>query len=458
VCDGVRVETDSQRVHASPPLVRRLLVQVVVPTGIGVLTGGCVAGASHLVEGLALRSLAELPGALPALPSLVALLLTLLVVRHVTRVARPATAEVYILAFHDARARIALRELPGRVLAAAATVAGGGSQGLESPSALIGAALGQSAGDRLPRVTPHELRTWMIAGGSAGIAAVFSSPGVGAMYGIEVPYRRDADLTRLVPAAVAAGAAYATRVALVGPSLLVHFGGAPIVDATFALACLLVALGCGVGARLFALATEALHALAHRISPLVRAATGGVVLAALAWSGHALTGSWITFGPGYVAADWLASGSHALPLLAIAMLVRTAGTLTCVYGGGGGGVFTSLAVTGVFVGEIVGHALGRTESNFLPLLGAACFLGNGYRIPLAGILLVVETTGDLLLTVVALAAVGLGQVLMADDSVSDAKHDARADAAADDAVAPADALVSAAPPADDGENRDRARR
>lgn len=446
----MKVETDSQRVYATPPLVRRLLAQIVVPGVIGVATGACVAAASHLVEGLALRSLAELPGVLPALPSLAALLLTLLVVRHVTRVARPATAEVYILAFHDPRARIALRELPGRVLAAAVTVAGGGSQGLESPSALIGAALGQVAGDRLPRVTPAELRTWTIAGGGAGIAAVFSSPGVGMMYGIEVPYRRDADATRLVPAAVAAGAAYATRVALVGPSLLVQFAGTPVVDATFALACLLVALGCGFGARLFALATEALHGLAHRITPALRAVTGGVVLAALAWSGHALTGSWITFGPGYVAADWLASGAHALPLLAVTMLVRTAGTLTCVYGGGGGGVFTSLAVTGVFVGEIVAAAVGRTESNFLPLLGAACFLGNGYRIPLAGILLVVESTGDLRLAVVALAAVGLGQVLMKDDSVSDAKHDARADV-----------LASAARPADDGddgEDRARARR
>lgn len=439
------MERESERgpaARATPSLVRRTVVQIVVPAAIGGATGACVAGASLLVEDRALEALASLPGALPALPSLVALLLTLLVVRHVTRVARPATAEVYIVAFHDPRARISLRELPGRVLAAAVTVAGGGSQGLESPSALIGASLGQLAGDRLPRISAPEMRAWMISGASAGIAAVFSSPGVGAMYGIEVPFRRDLDAPRLVPAAVAAGAAYLTRAALIGPHHLVTFSGAPVLDHVFVLGCLLVALGCGIGARLFALATEALHHLAPRIVPWRRAALGGLILAALAWSGHALAGTWITFGPGYVAAAWLEGGEHAIALLAVTMLVRTAGTLTCVFGGGGGGVFTSLAVTGVFVGEIVAQGLARSESNFFPILGAACFLAGGYRIPMAGMLFVAESTGDLVLTVLGFAAVSLVQVLMGDDSVSDAKHDTRADALVSGAVA-ADAIPAA---------------
>ena len=402
-----------------------MLVDLVVPAVVGTGTGAFVAGASWLVEGQALRELARLPDALPALPSLFALLATLLVVRFVTRVDTPATAEVYIEVFHHPGTQIPLRELPGRVLAAAATVAGGGSQGLESPSALLGASLGQVLGSRLPRLERHERRTWTIAGASAGIAAVFSSPAVGTMYGIEVPFRRDADLTRLVPAAVAAGASYLTRAALVGPSHLVVLSGAPRLDAGFALACALVALGCGGGAWLFARATDLLRGLGRRTGAVPRAALGGLVLGLLAWAGHALAGSWITFGPGYVAADWLASGDHAVGLLVATMLIRTAGTLTCVFGAGGGGVFTSLAVSGVFVGEIVMRALDRGESNFLPLLGGACFLAAGYRIPLAGMLMVAEATGSLTLTVVGLLAVGAGQVMMGENSVSDAKRDTR---------------------------------
>lgn len=406
--------------------MRSVLASLVVPCAIGVATGACVAGASHLVEDLALAELAKLPDAWPALPSLFGLLLTLLAVRWVTRVARPATAEVYILAYHDPHGRIPLRQLPGRVLAAAATVASGGSQGLESPSALLGASFGQIAGGRLRSVVgAYHARSWMIAGASAGIAAVFSSPGVGMMYGIEVPFRRDVDAPRLVPAAVAAAASYATRAALVGPSTLVTLRMEPTLDVLLLVGCLLTAVGCGIGARLFALATEELRRLASRMSAVVRAAVGGVLLATLAFTAHELSGAWLTFGPGYVAARWLEGGEHAIGLLALTMLVRTAGTLTCVWGGGGGGVFTSLAVTGVFVGEIVAQALGRSESNFLPLLGSAIFLGAGYRIPLAGMLLVAESSGSLVLTMIGVVGVAIGQVLMGPRSVSDAQRERR---------------------------------
>lgn len=404
--------------------VRQLAVQLVVPALIGVVTGACVAGASLLVEERALVWLSELPGSVPAIPSLLCLLVTLVVVRYVTRASHPSTSEVYIVAYNDPSRPIVLRQLPGRLLAAVTTVAGGGSQGLESPSALIGASLGRWSGGRL-RMRAEEERTWIVAGASAGIAAVFSSPGVGALYGLEIPFRRDVDAPRLAPAAAAAGASYLTRAYLIGPRQLIGYEGAPVFDGPFVLACLLVTIGSGLGARLFAGAAGALRDLGHRARPWVCATTGGLALASLAWTGHELTGSWITFGPGYVAADWLQEGDHALWLLAVAMLIRTAGTLTCVFGGGGGGVFTSLAVSGVFIGHLVGRALGHTETSFLALLGGACFLAGGYRIPLAGVLLIAETTGDVVLTVIGLLAIGAVQVMMGDQSVSDAKRDRR---------------------------------
>lgn len=427
----------------------RLASELVVPAAIGVATGACVAAASYLVEGRALADLAELPGGLPALFSLLALPATLLVVRYVTRASRPSTAEVYIVAYHEPRSPIVVRQTPGRVLGGAATVSFGGSQGLESPSALIGASFGQLCASGLGRLAgEHERRGWMIAGASAGIAAVFSSPGVGALYGIEVPFRRDVDAPRLVPAVVAAACSYATRVALIGPNQLVTLEARPAIDAPFVLGCLLVAVGCGLGARLFAIATEALRRLGARVGPWTRAVSGSVVLAGLAFSGHALSGAWVTFGPGYVAADWLVAGEHALWLLAVILVVRTAGTLVCVYGGGGGGVFTSLALTGAFVGEIVAHLLGRPEGNVFPVIGAACFLGAGYRIPVAAMLLVAETTGDVTLTVAGIVAVAIGQVLMGDRSVSDAQHDrrgpggARQDRAASDSPGDGVAVVA----------------
>lgn len=420
--EAVRMESPAKT--TPPALWRSIGVQILVPSVIGVVTGALVAASSLLVEERALVWLASLPGLVPAVPSLVCLLVTLLVVRYVTRASEPSTSEVYIVAYNEPSRPIVLRELPGRILGAVTTVAAGGSQGLESPSALIGASLGQWSGGRL-RVHAEEKRSWVVAGASAGIAAVFSSPGVGALYGLELPFRRDVDAPRLVPSVVAAGASYLTRSYLVGARHLIAYDGAPTIDTTFLLACAAVVLACGLGARLFARATATLRALAHRVPPWARAAAGGVVLALLAWSGHAMTGTWITFGPGYVAAGWLDQGDHAIGLLLGAMLIRTAGTLACVFGGGGGGVFTSLAITGVFIGDITAHFLGHTETRFLALLGGACFLAGGYRIPLAGILLIAETTGNVALTTIGLIGIGAVQIFMGEDSVSDAKRDRR---------------------------------
>jgi chloride channel protein, CIC family len=403
-----------------------ILLRLVVPALIGAATGACVAAATLLVEGVALGELVALPGSVAALFSPAALLVTLAVATYVTRVKRPSTAELYIHVFHEPGARLPLRQLPGRILAAASTVGFGGSQGLESPSALTGAAFGDVLGHASPRVPADERRALVIAGASAGIAAVFSSPAVGTFYGMEVPFRRDVDAPRFVPCAVAASCAYAMRAWIAGARYLVTLRARPELDLRLVVGFLAVGLCCGLGARLFAWIDEALQASARRTPALPRAIGAGLVLGALAWGGHELAGEWITFGPGYIAADWLLAAPHPLWVLGLATVIRTAGTLTCVYGGGGGGVFTSLACTGAFLGQIVAVSLGATETQVLPLLGAACFLGAGYRLPIGCAMLVAEASGDLGVTVAGLCAIALAQVLMGEASVSDAKTDRRA--------------------------------
>jgi CIC family chloride channel protein len=407
-------------------IARRICWQILVPAAIGAVTGACVAAASAAVEGVALTRLASLPGALPALFSPIALLATLLVSRTVTRAERPATSELYVQSYHHPERRFPLEQVPGRLLAAATTVAGGGSQGFESASAIIGVSFSEivSRGRNL-HVSADLRRSLLAAGASGGIAAVFSSPAVGTLYGIEVPFKRDVDAPRLAPCAVAAVCSYAVRDRLVGAKHLVDVRGLPELDSVFLAACLAVALLCGAGAWLFARAEDGLRSLGRRQTRLQRAAIGGVVLAGLAWGGHELSGAWLTFGPGYIAADWLLARDHAIPLLVGAFAIRASGNLVSVYGGGGGGVFTSLACNGAFLGQIVAELVDRSETRMLPLLGAACFLGSGYRLPIACMLLVAEQGADLLMTAVGLVAVALGQVMMGEESVSEAQVDER---------------------------------
>jgi CIC family chloride channel protein len=403
---------------------RSFAAQLLAPAAVGVCTGACVAGLVECIEHAALQQLARLPGLLPALMAPPALLLTWLVSRYVTRADRPATSELYIVTYHQPGGRIPSEQLPGRILAATATVGLGGSQGFESTSALIGAAWSDLlARFSAWRVSEDTRRSLLAAGAGAGIAAVFSSPAVGALYGIEVPFKRAVDVPRLAPCAVAAVCSYQTRDWLIGAERLVRVEGVPRLDGTFLLGCVLVALACGLGARLFARSEEALRLLGRKQSRGRRALTGGVLLGLLAASGFLLCDAWITFGSGYVAADWLLGETRPLGLIGLALLIRAAGNLVCVYGGGGGGVFTSLACNGAFLGEAVARLLRCDETHTLALLGAACFLGAGYRLPLACMLFVAEVGLGPPVTGLGLIAVAVAMVLMGEESVSDAQVD-----------------------------------
>ena len=400
-----------------------LLWQLLAPALIGALTGVCVALASGLVEGQLLSRLATLPGFIPALFSPLALLATWAVGRWVIGTFTPATSELYIHTYLTRGARLPVGQVPGRVLAAATTVGFGGSQGFESPSALIGASWSQL----LARWAPAEdtRRTLLAAGAGAGIAAVFSSPAVGTLYGIEVPYRRDVDAPRLAPCAVAAVCAYLVRWALIGVHPLLPIKPLPPIDATYVAACVAVAVCCGLGAHLFAAIEGWLREIGRRQTRLQRATIGGFVLMGLAAGGFSLSGAWITFGPGYVAADWLISAAHPLWLIGAVLAVRAAGNLVCVYGGGGGGVFTSLACNGAFIGQLIAEAIGRGHAHLLSLLGAACFLAAGYRLPIAGMLWIGEQSGSVIISIAGLAAIAVSQLLMGEASVSEAQVEER---------------------------------
>ncbi len=69
-------------------------------------------------------------------------------------------------------------------------------------------------------------------------------------------------------------------------------------------------------------------------------------------------------------------------------------TATTVAGGGVGGVFIPLVVAGAIVGRMVGDVVNPLDPTLYVLLGMAAFLGAGYRVPLAAVMFVAETTGQ----------------------------------------------------------------
>ena len=168
------------------------------------------------------------------------------------------------------------------------------------------------------------------------------------------------------------------------------------IDWSLLLSGLVLAVVCGFAARLFSIGTNAARSWRKRTSPIRSALIGSLLLVAIAYLGWLAASRWVTFGPGHVMFLWATQEPRAFHLLLFILVIHAMASMVCVFGGGGGGVFTSLAATGALLGCIADLLLDSPTSDyFLPLVGAACLLGSAYRIPIAGTLMIVEWGGGI---------------------------------------------------------------
>ncbi len=145
---------------------------------------------------------------------------------------------------------------------------------------------------------------------------------------------------------------------------------------------------------------------------------GGALLAGLAVGSAAVTGDPLTLGPGYDVMNWANGASIGLAALIAMLLMRCAATTVTVGGGGAGGLFVPLVVAGDLLGRCVGTAVGVHNASLFTVVGVAAVLGAGYRVPLAAIMFVAETTGRPGFVVPALLAAVAADLLMGDRSVT----------------------------------------
>jgi CBS domain-containing protein len=89
-------------------------------------------------------------------------------------------------------------------------------------------------------------------------------------------------------------------------------------------------------------------------------------------------------------------------------------------------LFIPLVIQGVLVGRAVGGLFGAPDSSLFPVIGIAAFLGAGYRVPLAAVVFVAETTGRPGFVVPGLIAAAVAQLAMGRSSVSPYQVAARA--------------------------------
>jgi chloride channel protein, CIC family len=398
---------------------RRSHEVIVLAAITGVATGFAVALFDRIVVDGILDRLLELSPWVLAFMPLVGLALSWLALFYVARSRDAGMTDLYLKAFHDPEESYRLREFPGRMLAAIATPAFGGAMGLEGGSLYLGSYFGSFLQRRFPRFTAgSSRRVLLVAGAAAGVAAIFKAPATGAIFALEVPYQEDLARRMLLPALVASASGYLAFVAVNGITPLFEARGAP--PLSFADLAGAVGLGivAGICARGFAWLLVAAKGLHTRIGPWTRIVGAGLAIAALFALTWLLTDEPLAIGVGYRTIDWALDLHRAWWLLLVVLVVRCLATAATVAGGGVGGLFIPLVVAGALLGRLAVGVAGGGNITLFVVIGVAAFLGAGYRVPLAAVMFVAETTGRPQFVVPGLLAAVAAALVMGGASVT----------------------------------------
>ena len=398
-------------------LPQLLLASVV----LGAIVGAVVAGFDFLVEDVILDWVFGLPLYMQAILPAVGLILTALILRFLgTKDITPATSDEYIKAFHERTPMMKFRNLPAKLLAGISTIGFGGALGLEGPSIYTGASLGVNSSRLIKWFRREERKVLLVAGAAAGVAAVFKAPATGVIFALEAPYRDDTTRRALLPSLIAAAVGYLVFILLVDTSVIFQDLGETSVDLRTRdlLGGAAVGLAAGIGGRFYSWLVRLAKKLAANTSIIWRISIGGAVLAGLVVLCDWIFDSPLSLGPGQSAVEWAISPDKGLGFIILLFAIRLGATLTTVSMGGAGGLFIPLVTQGIIMGAIIGDLLGENETSLYPILGLAAFLGAGYRVPIAAVVFVAETTAGSPFVVPALVAAAISQLVAGRSSVA----------------------------------------
>lgn len=389
----------------------------------GALTGLGVALFDRIVVNGIYDKLLELsPWVLGFMP-LVGLGLAAAALWWIGRRADPGTADAYLQSYHDPAHAITLRQVPGKMLAAIGTLGFGGAMGLEGPSLYLGSSIGTFLQRRFRRIVgTADRRLLLVAGAAAGVAAIFKAPATGAVFALEVPYQDDLARHMLLPALVGSASSYLVFVAINGTAPILPVHGNPSFSFADLAGAAVLGILAGGGARAFGALLIRAKQVSTRTPAALRIAASGLALAAIFGVSQALTHEPIGIGVGYNTINWAQNADRAIWLVLVILVLRCLATTATVAGGGVGGLFIPLVVAGALLGRAVGGMFGDLDTSLFLVIGVAAFLGAGYRVPLAAVMFVAESTGRPGFVVPGLLAAVAAELVMGRASVTTYQH------------------------------------
>jgi len=405
---------DQRRPHLAPILGALL---------VGGATGALMVGVQRLVILTVLREVAQAPLPVLAACPFVGLVLAWACLRFLARGAAPTIADEYIRSVHEP-GPMDLRPVPGRLLASMATIGLGGALGLEGVAVYVGGAIGTIAESRLGRrLRTEDAKMLMIAGAAAGVAAIFQTPVTGAVFALEVPFRGRLSRRHVAPILAGSVAGYIAAIIIVGRRPLFPVRGHLSLDGRDLLAALVIGVLVGVVAHGFARLVVLAKTSVRRVPAAVRLPLAGAVIAGVIVIADRTTDVAVVLGPGYTATRWAIDPTHAAGLVLGVLALRFVATTVALGGGGVGGLSIPMVSLGALTGRFASGIAGRAGDPLDTVVGAAAFLAAGYRVPLAGIAFVAETTGRVGFIVPAMVAVFAADLVTGRASVSTEQRD-----------------------------------
>ena len=304
------------------------------------------------------------------------------------------------------------RVLPVKFVGGVLGLSSGLVAGREGPTIHMGAAIGAALSEWL-KLSRLDLHALLAAGAAAGLAAAFNAPLAAILFVIEETRKQFRYTFRSYVAVIAASAASALGMELVGgtaPPLKIDTHAVPLL-----LLPIFMVLGAGLGVlgvlfnRCLVAALD-WRAAAFRRAPFVFAVLVGAAVGALATVLPFAVGGGETLIPRMIVTD--------LPILTLLLIavVRFVGTMASYPVGVPAGIFSPLlafaTIVGLIAGALIEMMLTAAALPMLPvppLIGAAfavAAMGGLFsatiRAPLVGVVLVVELTGgyELILPVI----------------------------------------------------------
>lgn len=378
--------------------LRRDHLFLVVAVLIGVFSGLAVVAFRMAIEWthvvLLGSSLAPSSVRVLLVPSLCGILIALLVI-HVFPRSRGSGVNQTKTAVYVSNGYIPFDTVIGKFIVCALAIGSGQSLGPEDPSLQMGAGIASALGRRL-KLSQEKLRLIAPVGAAAGLAAAFNAPVSAVLFVIEevIGTWSAGALGAIVLAAVSS---VVTMRWFLGSEPLFHIPPSELAHPAELLAYAVLGVVGGGFALVFlkwiSFARPRLQALPRRAQYLLPAAAGLLIGVIAIWLPQVM-------GAGYPIIDQALQGEYVWHVLLILAILKIAATGFSFLSGTPGGMFAPT----LFIGAMLGGAVGGVESHFFPTLGGTAasfalvgmgtFFAGFLRTPITSIFMVVEVSGN----------------------------------------------------------------